>query len=185
MATKRKLPKRLKNGTLVFDDHPEFRPNLTPKEMFQAGVFGGTYYRPIHSSITKLNYKDQWKEFPKSWFTGLDIEKMVASPNCNKSLNKYGVTSGTSLRYWETQGWIKAQDPYGWVQWYCRFYLGRRTDDDERQIARFNNIAGPNGRFRLRLENMLAENAKKVNKKPKNEISPVIHQLLIQWGCEV
>ena len=42
---------------IIFDDFPEFRPNLTPKEIFELGSFGGTYWRPIYSSITKKNTK--------------------------------------------------------------------------------------------------------------------------------
>ena len=66
------MPKRsrLKNGTIVFEDFPKFRPNLTPKEVFQMGSFGGTYYRPIYSTITKKNYKNPHLEYLKNWFEG-------------------------------------------------------------------------------------------------------------------
>lgn len=64
-------PKK-KNGKLYFSDHPEFTPNLTPKQMFKSGVFGGTYWRPIKSSITKKTYKNPHLEFPKIWWSGLD-----------------------------------------------------------------------------------------------------------------
>lgn len=156
------MPRRRKDGSLIFSDYPEFKPTLTPKEMFQAGVFGGTYFRDIYSTITKKHYTKAWKEFPKSWFSGVEVD----SQECDKELNKYGVKSGTSLRYWERKGWIKPQDPYGWVQWYCRFYKGRRTKDDERQIKRWAGIAGENGRFR------------------KRRNSPVVKQLLLQWAFE-
>jgi len=39
------------------------------------------------------------------------------------------------LQAWETSGWIVQQDPFGWFQWYCRFYVGRRSLDDDRQIG--------------------------------------------------
>lgn len=152
------MKKRLKNGTIIFSDYPEFKPNKTPKEMFKEGVFGGTYYRPIFSNVTKKNYKNPHTDLPKSWFKNV----VVTSLTCNKELNKYKVTSGTSLRYWESKGWIHEQDPYGWVQWYCRFYLGRRTEDDIRQIKRWLGVVSRFG----------------------NRISPVIKQLLLQWGYE-
>lgn len=171
--------RRLKNGIIVFSDYPKFRPNLTPKEIFQSGSFGGTYFRPIYSSITKRNYKNKHREFPKSWFEGLDINKFITSSECVKSINKYGVTSGTSLKYWEKKKWIKAQDPYGWVQWYCRFYQGRRSEDDERQIGRWLGVAGAKGRFRKRLYNMIEKKETTVGDK---RVSPVIRQLLLQWA---
>ena len=37
--------------------HKQFKPNLTPKKMFEMGSFGGTYWRPIYSSITNKKYK--------------------------------------------------------------------------------------------------------------------------------
>ena len=52
------------------------------------------------------------------------------------NVNKYGVKYGTSLRFSENKGWINKIDPYGWFQWYFRYWLGRKLKDDERQINR-------------------------------------------------
>jgi hypothetical protein len=141
--------------------------------MFHLGIFGGTYFRPIYSSVTGKRYSDAHLEFPKSWFTNPD--NTVTSSKRDLSINKYKVWSGQSLEYWEEHGWITPQDPYGWVQWYCRFYQGRRTKDDERQIKRWLGICGPNGRWRKRLETL----------KSQGKDSPVIRQLLIQWAFKV
>ena len=71
----------------------------TPKEVIQEGSFGGTYFRPIYSSITKKNYtsKEVIQEYPKSWFKGIDIDKMVTSSKYDKNVNKYKVKCGSSL----------------------------------------------------------------------------------------
>ena len=140
------VPKRDADGFLVFKDHPEFTPNLTPAEVLQAGAFGGGYFRTIKSGVTGKTYVDAWKEFPAEWFAGLNIKQQVASPNYDPSVNKFGVKCGQGLLEWEASGWIAAQDPFGWFHWYCRFYLGRRSEDDARQISRWVGIAGPKGR---------------------------------------
>lgn len=162
--------RRRSDGTLLFDGWPQFRPNQTPAEMFAAGVFGGTYFRPIRSRVLKNKQLcDQHKEFPAEWFSNVDIDKCVISPSCDTSVNFFGVASGSSLSYWEDHGWIRPQDPYGWFQWYCRFFQGRRSPDDERQIGRWMRIASvKNGRWRRFLSNH--PNSKKVR------------QLLLQWG---
>ena len=176
--------KNIKPKTLHFRDYPEFKPNLTPKQILQMGSFGGTYFRDIHSTVTNKNYKGKEviNEFPKHWFNGLDIDKMVTSQKYDKNVNKYGVKCGSTLEAWEGSGWINEQDPYGWFQWYCRFYRGRRTDDDERQVKRWLNFAGPKGRFKNTLLNKIK---KKGTTKNDYSVSPVIRQSLQHWAYKI
>jgi hypothetical protein len=67
------------NGTWNFPDFPVFRPVLSPKEVLQAGSFGGTYFRPIKSAVCPgvAFGKDVYTEFPSDWVEGLDVEKQV------------------------------------------------------------------------------------------------------------
>ena len=80
---------------------------------------------------------------------------------------------------WERKGWIVKQDPYGWFQWYCRFYQGRRTKDDQRQIDRWCKCAGDQGRWRLFLIGKIVKSGKKYN---DASVSPKVRQLLQHWG---
>ena len=104
---------------------PGFAPELTPKQMLTLGVFGGKYMTDCRD------------EFPASWFAGA---KLCAERHDAK-LNYFGVNASLSLAAWRRNGWIRPQDPRGWFQWYCRYYLGRRTADDARQIRRWRAIA--------------------------------------------
>ena len=99
----------------------EFKPELTPKEMLKLGVFGGKY----------LN--DCQQEFPHDWFVDAKLSPEVK----DISLNYFAVDASQSLSEWRRKGWIHPQDPRGWFQWYCRYYMGRRTEDDARQIKRW------------------------------------------------
>jgi hypothetical protein len=164
-----------------FKDYPEFTPNLTPKDIFKLGSFGGTYWRPIFSSVTKKNFKNVHKKYPKSWWKGIP-ETHLSSNEYNKSINKYKVIVGTSLQFWEQKNWIDKSDPYGWVQWYCNFYNGRRTNDDERQIKRWNRLAGENGRFRKWLITLIIKNNGNWN---DDTISPKIRQTLQHWAYKL
>jgi hypothetical protein len=104
--------------------HPDFSPQLTPSDMLKLGVFGGRYMT------------DCKNEFPKSWFRGAKLYK-GDSLTGDKELNFFKVTASQSLSIWKKKGWIHPQDPRGWFQWYCRYYMGRRTNDDVRQIKRW------------------------------------------------
>ncbi|HPD57572.1 MAG TPA: hypothetical protein P5294_10580 [Smithellaceae bacterium] len=100
---------------------PEFKPQLTPKQMLEAGVFGGKYMT------------DCRKEFPASWFANAKLNSLKHDPR----LNCFGVNASKPLSYWRQKGWIYHEDPRGWFQWYCRYYMGRRCPDDARQIKRW------------------------------------------------
>ena len=104
---------------------PEFRPELTPRQMLALGVFGGKYMT------------DCRKEFPASWFT----RAKLSPSGRNARLNFFRVNASLPLAAWRQRGWIHPQDPRGWFQWYCRYYTGRRTSDDRRQIRRWRAIA--------------------------------------------
>lgn len=120
--------------SIYFSDHPEFTPDLTPREIFELGSFGGTYWRPIYRG---KNYKDEYKKF--DFLRDLD-PRLLTNTEYDKSINKYKVKVGSSLETWEKSGWINPIDPYGWVQWYCNFYAGRRSNDDDRQIKRWQSV---------------------------------------------
>ena len=102
---------------------PRFKPELTPKQMLELGVFGGIYMR------------DGMKEFPKSWFTKAKFAKGgVHDPK----VNYFKVNASQPLAEWRRKGWIHPDDPRGWFQWYCRYYMGRRIPkEDDRQIKRW------------------------------------------------
>ena len=104
--------------------HPEFRPDLTPKEMLELGVFGGKYLT------------DCRKEFPDDWFA----KAKLCHERHDATLNYFGVNASLPLSAWREKGWIHLDDPRGWFQWYCRYYMGRRGPDDARQIRRWKAI---------------------------------------------
>jgi len=100
---------------------PRFKPELTPQEMLEAGVFGGKYMT------------DCQDEFPAAWFK----KAKLSSARHDPALNYFGVNASKPLSYWAEKRWIYHEDPRGWFQWYCRYYMGRRCPDDERQIRRW------------------------------------------------
>lgn len=102
--------------------HPDFHPELTPKELLALGVFGGKYMTDCRN------------EFPNDWFIHAKLSPEVH----NKELNFFKVNASLGLSDWNKKGWIYKDDPRGWFQWYCRYYMGRRIPgEDERQIKRW------------------------------------------------
>ncbi|MBT6210801.1 MAG: hypothetical protein HOI35_12375 [Woeseia sp.] len=99
----------------------EFKPDLSPKTMLKLGLFGGKYMT------------DCKEEFPNDWFTNAKLSPGGRNPH----LNWFGINASQSLSVWTNKGWIYPDDPRGWFQWYCRYYLGRRCPDDDRQIKRW------------------------------------------------
>ncbi len=104
--------------------HSEFLPQLSPKEMLKRGVFGGKYM------------SDGTEEFPVDWFEKAKLCSEIHDPK----LNYFGVNASQTLAEWRRKGWIYKDDPRGWFQWYCRYYMGRRCPDDERQIKRWKSM---------------------------------------------
>ena len=104
--------------------HSEFRPQLSPKQMLELGVFGGKYM------------SDCTAEFPVDWFEKARLCSEIHDPD----LNLFGVNASQTLAEWRRKGWIYKEDPRGWFQWYCRYYMGRRCPDDERQIKRWKSM---------------------------------------------
>lgn len=103
----------------------EFKPQLTPKQMLELGVFGGQY----------LN--DCQDEFPKDWF----VKAKLSDHGPDKELNYFEVAASQPLKVWQQKGWIYEEDPRGWFQWYARYYMGRRIpEEDKRQIKRWKAI---------------------------------------------
>ena len=104
--------------------HPDFRPDLTPKEMLSLGVFGGKYMT------------DCAAEFPEDWFA----DARLCPERHDPELNYFGVNASQPLAVWRANGWIDPDDPRGWFQWYCRYYQGRRCPDDGRQVRRWKAV---------------------------------------------
>jgi hypothetical protein len=100
---------------------PRFEPTLTPRQMLELGVFGGKYLTDCRG------------EFPASWFG----KAKLCPERHDARLNFFGVNASQPLSVWRAKGWIHEDDPRGWFQWYCRYYLGRRGPDDGRQIGRW------------------------------------------------
>jgi len=101
--------------------HRDFHPQLTPQKLLALGIFGGRYMT------------DCREEFPDAWFE----KARLCSERHDPELNFFGVNASQPLAEWRRKGWIADEDPRGWFQWYCRYYMGRRGGDDERQIRRW------------------------------------------------
>ncbi|MFZ2593796.1 MAG: hypothetical protein WAX38_03430 [Minisyncoccia bacterium] len=126
---------------------PSFKPQLTPQMMLEMGVFGGNYFEGCID------------EYPQEWFKNAKILLSIFEPRFlgekanskrdhirfgrgyDELLNYFQVDASQSREEWVRKGWIHPDDPRGWFQWYCRYYMGRRHEDDARQIERWRKMA--------------------------------------------
>ncbi len=138
-----------------------FSPDLTPKQMLDLGVFGGAYFIGVKNLIPK--------DLPKEWFKNI---AMSLDGEKHGQLNFFKVNASQPLSVWQKKGWIHPQDPHGWFQWYCRYYLGRRSEDDIRQIKRWKAIKRHVAQI-------------KKHCRPKNfDCRPVQRQALLHWAYD-
>ncbi len=137
--------------------HSDFQPMLTPAEMLEMGVFGGKYMT------------DCANEFPASWYKRAKLCPTRHDPD----LNYFGKNASQPLSVWRAKGWIYHEDPRGWFQWYCRYYMGRRiAGEDERQIKRWRAM-----------RRHMAQVVK--NSRAGNEFSrPRQRQALLHWAYD-
>lgn len=144
--------------------NPQFYPSYTPKEMLEMGVFEGKYLNAI---------KDQ---FPKEWFVNAKL-----SDTPNPLINFYGVKSRKPLSHWQDNGWILEHDQLGWFQWYCNYYLGRRTSDDQKQINRWRSFVARHSAQVMKHCKVYDESEPNGLARSKRE-RPIQKQALLQWG---
>ena len=150
----------------------DFKPMLTPKEMLHKGVFGGVYFN---------NYSFM-HNFPNEWFEGI-AKNYYNSEHYSIDVNYFKVKSGLSRKEWEQKGWIHEDDPRGWFEWYCKYFLGRRHEDDIRQIKRWLAFCGPKGRWRRIIYSKI--NGIGCGIKMSQNVSRRVQQSLLHWSYVV
>lgn len=151
----------------------KFNPNLTPREVIEAGSFGGSYFGFPIEEYTDYDYTSLFNYH----FDGVDTF-LYMGETYKPKLNRYKVRSGMDYQYWKDMGWMHEDDPYGQFEWYCKYAMGRRHQDDERQIKRWNDFCGPNGRWRKRIY-------KRIEETGDWNVSPRIQQSLQHWGYRI
>ncbi|KAF2154644.1 hypothetical protein K461DRAFT_238016 [Myriangium duriaei CBS 260.36] len=182
-------PTRDEDGTFRFPSHPRFTPNKSPLEILAEGAFGGSYYRPLRSRTLGVTIGDDWEKLPADWLAGLDVGRLLTRDEYDPATNKFGVKCGQSIEEWEASGWINAEwDVRGWFQWYERFFRGRRGEDDERQVGRWERCVGERGRWRRALvKAYLKKGVRNVADEgvEEEEVSPVLCQTCHHWAWEM
>lgn len=192
--------KEFKKGTVVYppdappytlsalplrDYDPDFRPQLTVKEMLERGVFEGKY----------LN--QHVGEFPREWFEGALRRGRLSPERPDPAVNEFGVKSRLSIHEWRANGWLPGNtrktphprhpilsdptanpDKSGWFQWYARYSLGRRLPELDRvQIQRWRA-------FTRHVAQVRKNCPRGVSRKQARMCRPVQRQALLQWAYD-
>ena len=150
-----------------------FKPIITPRQVIEAGAFGGNYF-----GVDVGANLDDYKELFKYHFDGLDTSLYLGEKYSPK-LNAFKTRSGMPYEYWKEMGWMNERDPYGWFEWWCKYEMGQRGNDDDRQIIRWQNFCGISGRWRLDIYRKIDNNNGNYN------ISRRVQQSLLHWGYVV
>lgn len=147
----------------------DFKPMFSPQEMLKKGIFGGEYF---------YNYKFN-SDLPKNYFIGIE-KSYYRSSKYDPLKNCFKVRSGQTREDWKKNGWMHADDQRGWFEWYCKYYLGRRHIDDERQIKRWLSFCGPKGRWRNSIYSKIHSYG--IDIKLSSNFSIRIQQSLLHWS---
>ena len=150
-----------------------FYPMLTPREVIEEGAFGGCYFGLPIEEYTNFEYQELFDYH----FNGLDTS-LYLGETYKPRMNKFKLRSGMDYEYWKEMNWMHERDPYGWFEWYCKYSMGIRREDDNRQIRRWQDFCGTNGRWRNRIYSRIEET-------DDWDISPRIQQSLLHWGYRV
>ncbi|GAA6036546.1 hypothetical protein JCM8097_003563 [Rhodosporidiobolus ruineniae] len=176
----------------IFDDFPEFTPNLSPEEIVRGGAFDGGFFRPVKSKKSGRELHEDWRDFPREWYDGLDVSMYLTRPELTSpaeiatSVNKWQAKMGQGYEEWEKAGWIVPEhDARGWFQWYARFFLGRRCADDARQVLRWARCAGEqSGRWRRILLDKYRKRGVGFVEPEEESVSRGIRQTLRHWAYD-
>ena len=147
----------------------DFKPMFSPKIMLKKGIFGGEYF---------YNYKFN-SDLPRSFFIGID-KSYYCSSKYDPLKNSFKVRSGQTREEWKKNGGMQIDDERGWLEWYCKYFLGRRHIDDERQIKRSLSFCGAKGRWRNSIYSKI--NSYGINIKSSSNFSKRIQQSLLHWS---
>jgi len=151
----------------------EFYPMLSPREIIKEGAFGGSYFGLPIEEYTNYEYTELFNYH----FDGLDTS-LYLEETYKPRLNKFKIRSGMDYEYWKEMKWMHEDDPYGWFEWYCKYDMGRRHPDDDRQIRRWQDFCGRGGRWRQRIYQRVYETN-------DWDVSPRIQQSLLHWGYKI
>ena len=151
----------------------DFYPMLSPREIIDEGAFGGSYFGLPIEEYTNYEYQELFDYH----FDGLDTS-LYLGEKYKPKVNKFKIRSGMDYEYWKEMGWMHEDDPYGWFEWYCKYSMGYRGEDDDRQIRRWQDFCGDKGRWRNRIYTRIEET-------DDWEVSPRIQQSLLHWGYRV
>jgi len=151
----------------------QFNPILTPRQVIEAGAFGGCYFGLPIEEYTNYEYTELFNYH----FDGLDTS-LYLGETYKPRLNAFKIRSGMPYEYWRDMKWMHERDPYGWFEWWCKYDMGIRGEDDDRQIRRWQDFCGPSGRWRHNIYKKIYETGDWL-------VGKRVQQSLLHWGYAV